>query len=136
MQDRPTAIELLKAVERFLDEDVVPNVTGTRQFHARVAANVMRILARELELDEEHLDAEWTSLDELLGPEERPSTRQAVREALAVRNERLCECIRNGDADGGEFQGKAVEHMRRTVRNKLLIDNPAWLQDDSPTGES
>jgi len=47
---RPTASELLDAVRAFLTEQVMP-VTGTQvAFHARVAANVLGIVARELEL--------------------------------------------------------------------------------------
>ena len=42
MQDRPTYNELLEAIERFMDEEVVPNLEGARGFHARVAANAIR----------------------------------------------------------------------------------------------
>ena len=48
MQDRPDARELLDAVRAFLEEQVVPALDGTRQFHARVAANVLAIVGREL----------------------------------------------------------------------------------------
>lgn len=128
MQDRPTAGELLKAVEHFLDEEIVPNTQGTRQFHARVAANVLRILAREWEQEDGHLAEEWTGLDDLLGPEPRPPSRRALREALARRNEQLCERIRAGEADAGPFHERTLAHVRRTVYAKLLIDNPAWLE--------
>ena len=40
MQDRPSYDELLGAVERFLIEEIMPSVEGSRRFHARVAANV------------------------------------------------------------------------------------------------
>lgn len=127
MQDRPSAIELLKAVERFLDEEIVPNTQGTRQFHARVAANVMRILAREWEREEAQLDAEWAGLDELLGPEPRPSSREALRAAIGRRTAELCERIRAGEADEGPFRDRVVAHVRQTVRDKLLVNNPGWL---------
>ena len=39
MNDRPDAVELLRAVERFLEGDVVPALDGVHRFHARVAAN-------------------------------------------------------------------------------------------------
>src|SRR5947208_3263750 len=48
MQDRPDVRELLDAVRGFLEEDVVPALEGPRQFHARVAANVLAIVGREL----------------------------------------------------------------------------------------
>ncbi|KKK50539.1 hypothetical protein LCGC14_3124020, partial [marine sediment metagenome] len=53
MQDRPTYDELLAAVERFLSQEIVPNTEGARRFHARVAANVLGIVRRELALEAE-----------------------------------------------------------------------------------
>ncbi|MGN6790843.1 MAG: phosphotransferase family protein [Streptosporangiaceae bacterium] len=47
---RPTASELLDAVQSFLTEQVMPATGGQLAFHARVAANVLGIVARELEL--------------------------------------------------------------------------------------
>src|SRR5215469_8080317 len=47
---RPTASELLDAVREFLTAQVMPATTGQTAFHARVAANVLGIVARELEL--------------------------------------------------------------------------------------
>ena len=47
---RPTASELLDAVREFLTGSVMPTTTGQLAFHARVAANVLAIVARELEL--------------------------------------------------------------------------------------
>jgi aminoglycoside phosphotransferase (APT) family kinase protein len=48
LHGRPTARELLDAVRGFLTDDVVPNTTGRVSFHARVAANVVAIVEREL----------------------------------------------------------------------------------------
>jgi aminoglycoside phosphotransferase (APT) family kinase protein len=47
---RPTASELLEAVREFLTGQVMPATSGQLAFHARVAANVLAIVARELEL--------------------------------------------------------------------------------------
>jgi aminoglycoside phosphotransferase (APT) family kinase protein len=47
---RPTASELLDAVRGFLTDQVMPATSGQLAFHARVAANVLGIVARELEL--------------------------------------------------------------------------------------
>jgi aminoglycoside phosphotransferase (APT) family kinase protein len=47
---RPTASELLDAVREFLTASVMPATSGQLAFHARVAANVLGIVARELEL--------------------------------------------------------------------------------------
>ncbi|MEX2159785.1 MAG: DUF6285 domain-containing protein [Dehalococcoidia bacterium] len=126
MQDRPTQDELLVAVERFLDEQIVPHVEGARGFHARVAANVIRTVRRELEREEAALDREWEGLDALLGVAQRPGTRPALREALAQRNEELCRRIRETATDRG-----VIDHVRATVRDKLLVTNPGWLGEDA-----
>ena len=127
MQDRPTALELLKAVERFLDEQVVPNTEGTVRFHARVSANVMRIVARELEQQEQSLSAEWERLDGLLGAADRPATLTALRDGLLQRTGEMCGRIRAGEADFGPFRTRVIEHVRQTVRDKLAVTNPDWL---------
>ncbi|AQA01279.1 hypothetical protein BVC93_01270 [Mycobacterium sp. MS1601] len=45
---RPTAAELVAAVADFLDGDVREATTGQVNFHARVAANALRMVWREL----------------------------------------------------------------------------------------
>ena len=45
-----TASELLEAVREFLTGQVMPATTGQLAFHARVAANILGIVAREVEL--------------------------------------------------------------------------------------
>ncbi len=131
MQDRPTYDELLAAIERFLDEEIVPNVEGARGFHARVAANAIRTVRRELASEGGHLASEWEGLDGLLGPAEPPEGRAALREALIARNEELCECIRSGDADSGAFAMQVRDHVQRTVRDKLSVSDPRLLERSS-----
>ena len=128
MQDRPSYDELLAAVEHFLDTEIVPNVPGSRGFHARVAANAIRIIRRELSNEEDQLAAEWSGLDAVLGPAERPAGRKQLRTALLERNEALCTLIRSGDADDGEAARKVLEHVQRTVRDKLTVSDPALLE--------
>ena len=127
MQDRPNYDELLAAVERFLDDEIVAKSEGARRFHGRVAANVIRIVRRELEHEEEQLAREWAGLDDLLGASERPNNRDALRDALAARSDELCERIRRGDADSAPFRQAVLDHTRQTVRDKLRATNPGWL---------
>lgn len=47
---RPTASELLDAVSGYLTDQVMPGTSGQLAFHARVAANALAIVARELDL--------------------------------------------------------------------------------------
>jgi aminoglycoside phosphotransferase (APT) family kinase protein len=55
---RPTVSELLEAVREYLLGSVMPATTGQLAFHARVAANALAIVARELELGPEDEDTD------------------------------------------------------------------------------
>ncbi len=133
MQDRPTYDELLAAIETFLDKEIVPNVPGSRGFHARVAANALRIVRRELQHREEQLIAEWQGLDALLGVAERPPTIAALAEALRERNQQLADRIGGGDADKGEFAARVREHVLRTAADKLRVTDPGLLERSEPS---
>jgi hypothetical protein len=128
MQDRPSAAELLDAVRGFLERDAMPALEGTAKFHARVAANVLAILGRELALEPDHLAAEWQRLDALLGADAMPADPSGLRAALRVRTEALCDRIRRGDADDGTYRDVVLDHLRATTREKLAIANPRMLE--------
>lgn len=134
MQDRPTYTELLDAVRRFLETDAIPALEGTKKFHARVAANVLAIVMRERDLEAQHLTREWQRLDALLGAEPMPVDVDAVKAALTARTERLCARIRAGEADDGPFRSAVLDHARRTVSEKLAVDNPKLLGRSSEAG--
>jgi hypothetical protein len=129
VQDRPTVDELLEAVAGFLTADVMPNTSGRINFHARVASNVLQMLRRELEHEEAHLDAEWSGLDALLGPAQRPATLAETRAALEARNRDLAASIRAGDADSGPFHDALLAQLRRTTYDKLVVSNPALAEE-------
>lgn len=131
MQDRPTVAELLEAVRGFLAHDAIEGLEGTAKFHARVAANVLAIALRELEMEPMHLAAEWRRLDALLGDVAAPPDVAALRGALRARTEELCERIRRGDADAGQFRADVLAHVRATVREKLAIVNPKLLAGEA-----
>jgi len=131
MHDRPSVDELLRAVEVLFDEQLVPGLTGSRQYNARVAANVIRTVRRELQHEEPRLEQEWAGLDVLLGPARHPGSVAALKIALADRNAELSERIRNGHADDGEWRRLVFAHVRDTVHAKLEAANPKWLEADA-----
>lgn len=72
---RPTAREILSAVQGYLTEDVMPGTKGQLSFHARVAANMLAIVERQLAQDTpDHTGDDWASLA------------SAIRDKLAVAN--------------------------------------------------
>ncbi len=125
MNDRPSAVELLRAVRSFLEREVVPELDGPRRYHARVAANVVAIVARELETEEGQLRGEWQRLAALLGrTAPAPESRQALREAVRGASEELVRRIRAGEADAGPWRESVLAHLRRTVADKLDVARP------------
>ena len=126
MNDRPSATELLAAVERFLEEAAVPALEGPARYHARVAANVVRIIARELATEDEHLAREWDGLAALLGSqsEPKPDERASLRGAIVARNEELVRRIRAGEADAGSWRGDVIAHLARVIADKLDVAQP------------
>ena len=125
MNDRPTAVELLGAVRRFLQEEVVPELEGPRRYHARVAANVVAIVAREIETEESQLVAEWERLGSVLADAAPPpASREALRRGVSLRSEELVRRIRAGDADAGPWRREVLAHLRATVADKLDVAKP------------
>lgn len=125
MNDRPDAVELLNAVRDFLAGEVVPRLSGRERYHARVAANVVAIVAREIETEEDHLVSEWQRLGALLDePAPAPGARQELRDGVRARSEALVERIRAGEADGGAFRDAVLDHLRRTVAGKMEVAKP------------
>ncbi len=131
MQDRPSAIELLEAGADFIDREIVPITKGQKQFQSRVVANVMRIVAREIESGESMMRAEVDALAALLGePKPHIHATADVRNAAMKLNGELCEKIRAAEADSGPFRDQVLKLTRRIVEDKLRIANPRYLDAD------
>jgi hypothetical protein len=108
---RPTAAELVAAVADFLDNDVRTATEGQVNFHARVAANVLRIVERELSDD---------SAEKVTGP----------LAALGFTDEaQLAAAIRAGTLD--DRAGDVLATLRALVRHRLAVANPGYDQSSS-----
>lgn len=135
MHDRPTISELLDAVQKFLDEEIVPATKGRRQFLARVAANCVRMVEREIAAEPRHVADAWEGLDGLLGQGTTPEGETAPAESVGRRLELLCERIRAGEIDEGSDQWEdLLAFSRARVRQKLEVSNPKLLAADSKRG--
>ena len=115
-QDRPTAAELVAAVREFLETDVMTSTEGRVQFHTRVAVNALGMIERELVAGPALAAAERARAVALLGHDDA-DLRHLERE-LAAR-------IRDGSLD--DRLDAVREHVRATVREKLLVANPRYL---------
>lgn len=107
-------LELVEAVRSFLETKAVPELKGHTAFHARVAANALGIVARELAQGPSSADAETQRLEALLG-------RKGTLEEL---NRELCRRIRTGMLDIASVP--LEQHLELTTLDKVAIDQPNY----------
>ncbi|CQD20314.1 aminoglycoside phosphotransferase [Mycobacterium europaeum] len=107
---RPLAAELVAAVAEFLETDVRAATSGQVNFHARVAANALRIVEREL-LDES--EAESVA---------------ALADLGFADEEELATAIRAGELDGRARE--VIACLRTLVRRRLAAAHPGYEADD------
>jgi hypothetical protein len=114
MQDQPTPSEVIGAVALFLKTVVAAETTGATAFQARVAANALEMMKRDLELSP-HLDAEeLIRLKAILGEDG----------SLKELNQRLADQIAAGALDL-ETPG-LKDHLWATTLAKLAVDQPTY----------
>jgi hypothetical protein len=133
VQDRPTSQELIEAVIHFLEEEVQPLVNSDprMRFRTLIATNVLRIITREQTESEPLLRAEWLRLQLLLGQgvTEIPTHPDQLRQEVLDLNQALSNRIRAGEADSEDaWQATLLEHLQTTVREKLIVANPRFLE--------
>lgn len=125
MQDHPTSLELINAVAQFLNAELAPTLSDPRlKFRALVAANVLNIVARELELSDAQLRAERERLNELLSEN---ASGENLRADVERMTRELSQKIRAGEADEGAFHDATFAHVEQTVIEKLQVTNPKYL---------
>ncbi|MDX1888768.1 DUF6285 domain-containing protein [Mycolicibacterium sp. 050158] len=100
---RPSAAELVAAVAEFLESDVRDATTGAVNFHARVAANALRTVERELLAE---------------GP---------PPDLLGFDDERaLASAIRRGELD--DRGAEVMATLRTLVGRRLAVSHPGYDQ--------
>lgn len=109
LHGRPTAAELVAAVADFLDTDVRGATGGQVNFHARVAANALRMVQRELEN----------------GPSDAVV---AALSKLGADNEaELAAAIRRGDLD--DRADDLTAGLRVLVSHRLTAAHPGYQEE-------
>ena len=106
--------ELVDAVRNFIETRAMPELEGHTAFHARVAANALAIVIRQLDF------AGTSGAQEL----ERLKTLLGIDETLDELNRELCRRIRSGEftlATPG-----LGHHLEQTTRDKVDIDQPNY----------
>jgi hypothetical protein len=114
MLDAPTPVEILEVVAAMIRDQLVPQLPPDAVFHARVAANAIDLVRRELQTGDALEAASLARLQQLLGHQ---------GDAPALERE-LCERIRNGslttDSPG------LIDHLMACTLAKMSIDQPSY----------
>jgi hypothetical protein len=111
MHDAPTPVELVSAVARLLRDGLLPALDGTLAFQARVAANALDLVIRQLEESPAIADAEHRRLERLLG---RSGEVPELTGALATAIEQ-----------GADLPGLET-HLLAATLAKLAVDQPRY----------
>ncbi len=107
----PTAAELVEAVAEFLRDEVMEQASGRLRFNARVAANVLGIVERELKL----------------GDAAAVAHAQRLATLGVAGDAELVDAIRAGRFD--DRLPELVAALRASTRDRLEIANPRYLDD-------
>ena len=114
MQDQPTPSEVIGAVALFLKNVVATETTGATSFQARVAANALEMMKRELDLAPAEDDAELARLRKLIGEDG----------TLLELNQKLADQIAQGALDLSTPGLK--DHLWAVTMAKLAVDQPTY----------
>ncbi len=114
MQDQPTPSEVIGAVATFLKTVVTAETTGATSFQARVAANALEMMRRQLDLSPAADAAEQQRLTALLGH---------GGDLLALNTE-LSQRIAAGQMD--LTTPGLSDHLWATTLAKLAVDQPTY----------
>ncbi|MEW6643513.1 MAG: DUF6285 domain-containing protein [Pseudomonadota bacterium] len=114
MQDRPDPVELIRTVAGTLRDKLMPQLAGSAAFEARVAANALDLVVRQLTLAGPGEAAELARLQALLG----------TAGSLADLNHMLCERIASGAIAADDVALR--DHLWATTLDKLAVDQPTY----------
>ncbi len=138
MHYSPDAPALLNAVAAFLKSEVRPTLKGKDDalaFRVLIAESLCQIVAGEL-MSEDMLDmAELGRLKELL-PEEQAAwgetgrSRTERHDVIHKLNEALAARIKARELDP-DLRQRTVEHLRQSLREKLMVTNPRFDTSDT-----
>lgn len=131
MLDQPSISQLLQAVRGYLQNGVIsPNqAEGKQPEAALLAIRILSMVEREIQMDADHLKAEWARLNfvQNITPP-IPADPNEAKAALTERNRKLCEEISAGRYDYAPGRAALFEHLLVTTRAQLEVSNPDFLQ--------
>lgn len=130
MQDKPSATELLEAIQDFLMKEVLPEFKekDLLAYKTLVSWNMLGVVSREIRAGEEAADKEIARLSSLLGKKGfSAETWNEKKDLLTSWNFELRDKIRT---EKKSFQDSEYwKHVKETVREKVEIVNPRFTTE-------
>ena len=127
MNDRPSALELIRIANETLTRTVLPDAKPEQQYALRMIANALGIAARELEAHARNADDEILGLNTLYAALDKPI--KNIHD-LPVRNRKFALDIRYGKFENNVDQAARLrQHLLATARAKLTSAYPKGLQN-------
>ncbi len=118
MQNTPTPDELLELVARYLTDVAMPLLPPAAAFHARVAANVLHVVRRQVELAPRQDAAELERLAAL------GVIADVAHPDLPAANEALAKAIAEGRIEPTD--PALLAHLWQSTFERLAVDQPGY----------
>ena len=116
MQFRPDADELLADIAALLDDKVIDAVSGPLQHQVRVAANLARIVQREVRLGGDAAVAERARLAAFVDDDG----------SLVAMRTRLCDRLLGPETIDDRERRAIYDALVATVRDDVAISKPGY----------
>ncbi len=127
MQDRPTAAEVLVTIGEYLDEEVLPAVEGALRYKTLVAANLIKVLERELAAGDGPQRRERGRLAALLGV---TADGEDLAGDLLRLNAELQARLRAPQLPSREFLRAARDALEASALDNLAVNKPGYDRYD------
>jgi hypothetical protein len=110
----PDAPALIAAAVKYLEQELLPTLSGYHRFQTRVTVNVLNTIRRELDSRDVFDSAERNRVSAITGHEG----------PLDKLNYELCEMIRTGAIDLNDPVLR--DYVKQSLEHALAINNPKW----------
>ena len=127
MQDRPTAAEVLVTIGEYLDEEVLPAVEVALRYKTLVAANLIKVLERELAAGDGPQRRERERLAALLGV---TADGEDLAGDLLRLNAELQARLRAPELPSREFLLAARAALEASALDNLAVNKPGYDRYD------
>lgn len=127
MQYKPSNQDLLEAIAEFLRKDILNLVKENEElsYKTLISWNMLNVVIRDLEREEEKLIQEIERLSDLLNiPLEIPLTLKEKKQYTIELNRKLCEIIKTQKIHKDH---PIWDHVKKTLIDNLSISNPRFV---------